>query len=164
MLKKILLVALLFLPFGAFAQDKIAYCNSSEVILNMPEYKQMQDSLKITQEAIKADIATMEEEYSRKYEAFMKEGENLIETIKIRRMQEIRDLEQRAATYNEQSQQMLQQLYEQLLLPIQQKVKDAIQAVGAENNFLYIVDAATLLYVNPSASNATDLVKKKLDL
>ncbi|MDR0546544.1 MAG: OmpH family outer membrane protein, partial [Dysgonamonadaceae bacterium] len=107
MLKKILLITLLALPFGIFAQDKLAYFNSLEVILNMPEYTQMQDSLKRTQEAIKADLATMEEEYSRKYEAFMKESENLIETIKIRRLQEIRDLEQRAGNYNEQSQQML---------------------------------------------------------
>ncbi|MDR0546446.1 MAG: OmpH family outer membrane protein, partial [Dysgonamonadaceae bacterium] len=131
---------------------------------NMPEYTQMQDSLKRTQEAIKADLATMEEEYSRKYEAFMKEGENLIETIKIRRMQELRDLEQRAANYNEQSEQMLRQLYEQLLTPIQQKVKEAIQAVGAENAYTYILDAASLLYIGTTATNATDLVKKKLGL
>jgi outer membrane protein len=130
----------------------------------MPEYTQMQDSLKRTQEAIKADLATMEEEYSRKYEAFMKEGENLIETIKIRRMQELRDLEQRAANYNEQSEQMLRQLYEQLLTPIQQKVKEAIQAVGAENAYTYILDAASLLYIGTTATNATDLVKKKLGL
>jgi outer membrane protein len=164
MLKKIVLFALLLLPVGAFAQDKIGYFNSAEVIPAMPEYTLMQDSLQKTQNAIRTELATMEDEYTKKYQAFMKEGETLIENIKIRRMQEIQDLEQRAATYGETSQKQLQDLYDQLLAPIQQKVRDAIQAVGNENNFTYIFDAAGLLYVSPTAANATALVKKKLGL
>ena len=164
MLKKIILFALLLLSFGAFAQDKIAYFSAAEVITAMPEYTQMLDSLKFTENAIHTEAAAMEDEYNRKYEAFMKEGDTLIEAIKIRRMQELRDLEQRFATYSEQSQLQLRQLQEQLLIPIQQKVKDAIQAVGAANNFLYILDTNAVLYVNPTAVNATDLVKKKLGL
>lgn len=165
MFKKIVLFALLLLPIGVFAQEKIAYFNSAEVIMAMPEYTQMQDSLQKTQEAIKAEMSILEEEYSKKYQAFMAESENLVESIKVRRMQEIQDIEQRAANFNEQSQQQLQQLYEKLITPIQQKVKDAIQSVGAENNYTYILEAgATVLYVSPSAPDATPLVKKKLKL
>ncbi|KAA6302027.1 MAG: hypothetical protein EZS26_001843 [Candidatus Ordinivivax streblomastigis] len=163
-MKKIVLFALLLLPAGAFAQEKIAYFNSAEIISTMPEYIQMQDSIQKTITAIKAEIATMEDEYSKKYEAFMKEGETLIESIKIRRMQELRDLEQRAATYNESSQQQLQELSRALQAPIYQKINDAIKAVGAENNFTYILDGTTLSYVGPNATDATPLVKTKLGL
>jgi outer membrane protein len=164
MVKKIVLLAFLLIPLGVMAQEKIAYFTSVEVVSAMPEYTQLQDSIEKTQLAIKMELTSMEDEYNKKYQAFMKEAETLIESIRIRRMQEIQDLEQRAATYSEQSKAQLQQLYESMLNPIQQKVRDAIQKVGAENGFTYILDGAGLLYVSPSATNATDLVKKKLGL
>jgi outer membrane protein len=164
MFKKIVLFAILLFPVGAFAQEKIAYFNSAEVITTMPEYTQMQDSIQKTQAAVQSELLILEEEYKKKYEAFMAEADKLVETIKVRRMQEIQDIEQRAATFQEQSQKQLQQLYEQLLAPIQQKVRSAIQTVGAENNFTYILDAASLLYFSSSASDATPLVKKKLGI
>lgn len=165
MVRKIVLFALLLLPLGVCAQEKIAYFNSAEVIMVMPEYTQMQDSIQKTQEAIKKEMAVMEEEYSTKYQAFMAEAEGLIESIRVRRMQEIQDIEQKAAKYNEDSQLQLQQLYEKLMAPIQQKVRDALQTVGAENNYAYILEAgATVLYVNPASPDATPLVKQKLGL
>lgn len=165
MFKKIVLFALLFIPVSLFAQDKIAYFNSAEVITVMPEYAQMQDSIQKMQTEFQKEMQVLEEEYSKKYEAFMAEGEKLIESIRIRRMQEIQDIEQRAAKYNEDSQKDLQQAYERMLVPIQQKVKDALNKVGAENNITYILEGgASLVYVGPNATDATPLVKKKLGL
>ena len=164
MLKKILLFAGLLLSVGAFAQDKIAYFNSAEVITAMPEYVAMQDSLQKTQAAVEAEMKVLEEEYNKKYTAFMAEGEGLVESIKVRRMQEIQDIAQRAEVFQQQSQQQMQQLYELLLTPIQQKVRDTLKVVGTENNYTYILEAGSLLFVSPSAPNATPLVKAKLGL
>ncbi|MDR1436574.1 MAG: OmpH family outer membrane protein [Candidatus Symbiothrix sp.] len=165
MLKKIVFFAFLFISAGAIAQEiKIAYLNSSEVITAMPEFLQMQDTLQKTKDAIDAELKILEDEYNKKYTAFMAESETLVESIRIRRLQEIQDIEQRAQTFNQQSQQTLQQLQQNLFVPIQQKVKDTIEAVGAENNFTYVVDAATLLYISPQSIDATPLVKKKLGL
>jgi outer membrane protein len=164
MFKKIILFALLALPLGVVAQDKIAYFHSSEIIVIMPEYKQAQDSLQKTQEAIQSELAVLQEEYNKKYQAFMKEGDTMIESIKIRRMQEIQDIEQRTATFTEQSRVNLQQLSERLFTPIQQKVRDAIKAVGVANNFTYVLDGQTLLYIAPNAIDATPLVQKQLGL
>ncbi|MDR2804440.1 MAG: OmpH family outer membrane protein [Dysgonamonadaceae bacterium] len=164
MLKKIVLFALILLPLGAFAQEKIAYFNPAEVIVIMPEYKQMQDSLEKTQAAIQTELKVLQEEYNKKYQAFMSEGDSLIESIKIRRLQEIQDMEQRASVYNEQSQQELSKLYQSLLAPIQLKVRDAIQAVGKANGFVYILNAEGLLYTSPNAIDATPLVQKQLGL
>ncbi|MDR0864722.1 MAG: OmpH family outer membrane protein [Candidatus Symbiothrix sp.] len=164
MIKKIVLFALLLIPVGAFAQEKIAYFNSADVIQVMPEYKQMQDSLQKTQTAIQTELGILEEEYKKRYEAFMAEADKLVETIRIRRMQEIQDVENRASTFQEESQKLLQKIYEQLLTPIQQKVRTALKAVGDENGFTYILDASSLLYVSPSAVDASPLVKKKLGL
>ena len=164
MFKKIVLFALLFVPVSLFAQDKMAYFNSAEVIPIMPEYAQMQDSIQKMQVGFQKEMKDLEDEYSKKYEAFMAEGEKLIESIRVRRMQEIQDIAQRAESYSEQFQKELQQTYDVLLQPIQQKVKDALDKVGAENNFTFIFDGSALVYVGTNAIDATSLVKKKLGL
>ena len=164
MLKKFVLFAFLFVSMGVMAQEKIAYFNSGEIITIMPEYLQMQDSLQKEHAAIENEIKIFEEEYRKKYEAFMAEGETLVESIKVRRLQEIRDIEEKAENFNQQEQLRLQQLQQNLFIPIQQKVRTALEEVGAENSFAYILDAAGLLYINPSSADATPLVKAKLGL
>ena len=165
MFKKIVLFALLSLPVSLFAQDKIAHFSSAEVITAMPEYTQMQDSIQKLQGEFQKEMQRLQEEYSEKYEAFLAEGESLSEAIRIRRMQEIQDIGQRAENFNEDSQRELQQVYEGLLQPIQRKVKEALDKVGAENNFTYILEGgAALVFVGANATDATPLVKRKLGL
>lgn len=165
MLKKIVLLALILLPLGAFAQEKIAYFSPAEVIVIMPQYKQMQDSLQKMQVANEKEMEVMQEDYKRKYDAFMKESDTLTENIKIRRMQEIQDIENRASQFFEFAQKQLSEAQQALLAPIHQKLRDAIQAVGKANNFLYILDASSVvLYMSPSAVDATPLIQKQLGL
>ncbi|MDR2086940.1 MAG: OmpH family outer membrane protein [Dysgonamonadaceae bacterium] len=166
MLKKFVLFTLLLIPAGIVAQEvKIAYLNSADIITAMPEYTQMQDSLQKSQTAVAEELKIMEDEYGRKYSALMSESETLADPIKTRRLQEIQDIEQRAQNFQQESQQRLRQLQEALFAPIQQKVKTAIEAVGGENNFTYVLEAGTLLYINPQTGvDATGLVKKKLGI
>jgi len=164
MLKKIVLLALVLIPMGAIAQDKIAYFNSAEVIQLMPEYTQMLDSLQKTQTSIENELNILRQEYEKKYNDFMAEADKLVENIKIRRMQELQDIEERAQTFQQQSQQKLMQIQQDLLKPIQQKVKGALDAVGEENNFAYIIEISNLVFVNSKSVDATPLVKKRLGL
>jgi len=164
MLKKIVLFALLLLPLGAFAQEKIAYFNPQEIYVIMPEFKQMQDSLQRTQLEMEKELKMLQDEHIQKTQALMNESDGLLESTKLRRLQEINGLEERINLTSEQFQQALGQLQQALAIPIQKKVQDAIQAVGAANNFLYILDAAALLYVSPNAVDATQLIQKHLKL
>ena len=164
MLKRIVLFTLLVLPLGVFGQEKIAYFNPQEIYVIMPEFKQMQDSLQKTHAIMKKELDNLQDEYTKKYQALMEEGDKLIESIKLRRLQEIQGIEERANLYNEQAQQELMQLQQALLVPIQKKVNDAVQAVGAANNFLYILSGEVLLYTSPNAVDATPLIQKYLKL
>ena len=49
-------------------------------------------------------------------------------------------------------------------MPIQQKLQDAIKAVGDEKGYTYIIDPAALLYTGSSAVDATPFVRTKLGL
>ena len=144
--------------------QKIAYINQSEIIVIMPEYRNMQNALQQLQNQFQNDLDLMRTEYEKKYQAFMNESDNLPESIKTRRVQEILDLEQRVVAYSESAQQKLQERYNELLSPIQEKIRHAIQAVGAENGFTSILDGSTLLFISPDMIDATPLVQKKLRL
>ncbi|MDL2222725.1 OmpH family outer membrane protein [Bacteroidales bacterium OttesenSCG-928-M11] len=169
MIKKIVLFALLLIPVGMMAQEsKIAYVNSAEIIQAMPEFTAMQTQIQTEQAAVEKEMQTLSEEYSKKYEAFMAESESLTESIRERRLQEIQNIEERAQTFAQKSQQSLVQLQQSLFLPIREKIQKALTSVGDANNFSYILDvsseAGIVVYVNPNSVDATSLVKKELGI
>lgn len=166
MFKKILLFALILIPTITFAQEsqRIAYFNSAEVITAMPEYAAMSDSLQRQADIFRAEMEVLNEEYTKKVTAFQQQQDTLVESIRVRRLQEIQDLDERAQTFQMQARQSAEQLQQSLFVPIQEKVMKAVSDVGTENQYTYILDAGSLLYVSPQGLDATSLVKKKLGL
>ena len=164
MFKKILIVALLVLPLGVFAQDKIAYANTEETMNDMPETKAMMAELEKAQKQIEAELKTLEDEYGKKFKIFSEQSDTLIESIKVRRVQELNEIRQRAETYQQESQQQLQAKYGELVTPIRQKLLDTIKVVGEENGFTYIMEKGAFLFMAPTAIDATPLIRKKLGL
>ena len=76
------------------------------------------------------------------------------------------DLEQRISTFNQTASADLQQKQQELLTPVIDKIRKAIEEVGAENGFTYIFDMAaqSIIYQSPKANDVTPLVKKKLGI
>jgi outer membrane protein len=162
MLKKIVLFALLLIPVRGFAQEKIAYFKSSDVIPAMPEYTQMVDSLKNSEATLQAELETMADEYTKKVTAFSEQQATLNESIKTLRLKEIERIRESTETFQRQAAQIQDDLQKTLFTPIEAKVRKALQEVGAENQFTYIVNADLMLYISPQSQDATPLVKTKL--
>ncbi|MDR1631296.1 MAG: OmpH family outer membrane protein [Dysgonamonadaceae bacterium] len=162
MLKKIVLFALLLIPVMGFAQEKIAYFKSSDVIPAMPEYTQMLDSLRKSEAALQAELETMADEYSKKVTAFSEQQATLTEAIKTLRLKEIERIRERTESFQRDAAQIQDDLQKTLFVPIETKVRKALQEVGAENQFTYIVNADLMLYISPQSQDATPLVKTKL--
>ncbi|MDR3062321.1 MAG: OmpH family outer membrane protein [Dysgonamonadaceae bacterium] len=164
MFKKIVVVALLAFPVGIFAQDKIAYVNTQEVMYAMPETKAMQAELEKMQKQIETELKTLEDEFSKKYQAFAQQQDTLVESIKIRRTTELSEIRQRAESYQQDSQQQLYKKQQDLIAPIQKKLLDTIKVVAEENGYTYVMEIGAFLFTAPNATDATPLVKKKLGL
>ena len=58
----------------------------------------------------------------------------------------------------------MQKKQQELYAPIQQKMQDAIKAVGDEKGYTYILNPQVLLYKGNDAVDATDFVKAKLGI
>jgi len=166
MVKKFLLIALVALPMVAFAQEsqKIAYVNYMDVVSIMPEFKAMNDSLKKANNEFQAELKIMSDEYTKKVSDFVAQRDSLNESIKLRRQQELEDLSQRAQNLQDVSAKNQEEMQQRLSAPIYDKFQKALNDVGKENNFLYIVNSQAFLYVSPTATDATPLVKKKLGI
>ena len=166
-MKKLIALLLMLLPFaGAVnAQEvKIAFVNTQEVFMALPEVADMQKKLEDLNAKYKKELETMQGEYQKKYSDFIAQQDSLTENIKVRRMQEVQDMQQRMDNFVLVAQQDVAKQQQDLLTPIQQKIQDAIKAVGAEKGYTYIIDPQVLLYQGSNAIDATQFVKAKLGL
>lgn len=164
-MKKLIILLFLILPLGAFAQEvKIAFVNTQEVFMAMPEVSSMETQMADLNEKYKVELKNMQDEYTNKYTAYISQQDSLTENIKLRRMSEIEDIRERMDNFVQVAQQDVQKKQQELMMPIQQKLQEAIRAVGNEKGYTYIIDPAALLYTGPGSIDATPFVKTKLGL
>lgn len=164
-MKKLIILLFLILPLGAFAQEvKIAFVNTQEVFMAMPEVSTMETQMADLNEKYKVELKQMQDEYTNKYSAYIAQQDTLTDNIKLRRQQEIEDIRERMDNFVQVAQQDVQKKQQELLAPIQQKLQDAINSVGGEKGYTYIVDPAALLFRGNNAVDATPFVKTKLGL
>ena len=153
-MKKLIVLLLMILPLGAIAQEvKIAFVKTQEVFMAMPEVSGMEKQMADLNEKYRVELKQMQDEYQKKYSDFVAQQDSLTENIKLRRMQEIQDIQERMDNFVQVAQQ-----------DVQQKLHEAIQKVGEEKGYTYIIDPAALLYTGTNAVDATPFVRTKLGL
>ena len=170
MMKKtlaLLFVAMFAIGTSAFAQKtiKLGHINSSDLMQIMPGKDSAQAAFQAEVTVLEGELTAMQEEYNKKLADYQERQSQMTELIRKTKEQEIMELRQRIATYQENAQQQLQEKEKELLQPIIDRAKKAIADVAKENGYTYIFDTAggTLLYQQDS-DDILALVKKKLGL
>ena len=149
----------------ANAQAKFGHVNTQEIMQALPDVTKAQNELKALAEQYDADLKSMNDELQKKAEAFDKEQATLPENIKQRRQQELQDMYQKIQQSYQDNQQALAKAQQEKMQPIQQKVMDAIAAVGKEGGYVYIMEMGSQLYISTTLStDVTAQVKAKLGL
>lgn len=165
MIKKILLAITVAIPMLAWAQNaKLGVVDPESIIPNMAEYTDAQNQLTEASKTFEDEYAKIQEEFKAKYEEFQKvmNDSTTPQTIKDRRAQEIQELNQKAEQFAQTAQQELSRKQQQLMAPIQEKLINAIKAVGAEGGFTMILPLGTAAYISDDVTDVTPLVKAKL--
>lgn len=161
MIKKLLLAVMVALPSMAFAQ-KFGVINTETLMQNLPEMKEVQTQFEAASKKYEDEFQNLQGEFQKKYTEFQNMEETTPQTIKDRRIQELQELDQKIQQFRQTASQDLQRQQEQLLAPIQQKVRTAIQSVGAEGSFTMIFENMIPLYTGSDVIDVTPLVKAKL--
>ncbi len=163
-MKKILLALLMVMPLSVFAQ-KFGHFNLNEVGAAMPEAATLQQELETKSKAVQAEVERMQAEFKVKLEDYQKNVDTLTEGIKERREQELTELQQRIEEYVNKSRQDLSEYNNQKTQEIMEKLLKAVEAVGQEGGYVYILDVASIPYVSKTLStDVTQQIKAKLGL
>lgn len=161
----LILCAVMLFPIFAGAQShKIGIVDSQKVLSEMPEMKSMQSELDNLAKKYEDTLVQLQKEFQTKYQDFVKEQETMVESIKSRKQQELEDLSKRIQDLNNVAQQDMQKKQVELFAPIQTKLREAINKVGNDGGFTYIMDSSQMLYVGTGSEDVTSLVKSKLGL
>ncbi|MDE6444084.1 MAG: OmpH family outer membrane protein [Muribaculaceae bacterium] len=165
MFKKLLLVAALILPMLASAQTlKIGLVDTNDIISKLPDTAAAQKQIEETSKKYDDEYAKLGEEMKRLYDELQKMGENELPAIKERKTREFTDYQQKMQQFEQTAMQHLQNLQGELMAPIMQKVRNAIEAVGKEGGYSLIQDKnpQITLYFAAPVVDATPEVKAKL--
>jgi outer membrane protein len=168
MIRKIVFFAFCGLAFSLFAQEpKFGHINSVEILSMMPEKANIEKSMNDLNTQWNTELTKLRDEYYTKIKDYQNKLENnMPESIKAARQSEIAELEKRIAKLQNTANDDLQKKQQELFVPVIEKVKKAINEVGAENDLLYIFDVSTqsIIYESPKSNDITSLVKAKLNL
>ena len=165
-MKKILLLSLTFLiSISSFSQNKFGYIDSQELLLLMPERKTAEEEVQTFAKSLESQLQAMTAEYQQSVQEFQANEATYTDLVKQDKVTEITGLEQRIQSFQQNAQQALQSKEQELLEPILQKARQAIEDVASEGGYTYIFDKSvgSILYVKES-ENILDKVKKKLKL
>ena len=164
-MKKLIVLLFMLLPIGAFSQEvKIAVVNFGEVFNMMPELDEAETKFATFRAQYENDLKALNDEYTVKYEEYMKTQETLPENLKLRRQQDLNAIQERFQNLMALFQEDSEKEQAKLMTPIQEKLQKAIEAVGQEQGYTVVIPTTALLYVGNAAIDATPLVKAKLGL
>jgi len=131
----------------------------------MPERDSAKVSIENYAKSLEKQLAAMSSEFEKKYKEFTDNQATYSELIRSTKQLELQEMKNRIDSFQQQAQQDLENKESELLNPIIQKAKKAIEDVAKENGFTYILDVASgsLLFYE-GGENILPVVKKKLGL
>lgn len=150
-MKKILFVLAMLAPVAAFAQ-KFGHVDVQAVITSLPEYTRAEGELKAKGQELESELKTMQDEIQRKYEEYEKTKSTMNQTKQEETEKTISDLMQKLQQAQQDNAVTFQRLQEEKMAPIQQKVFQAIENVGKNGGYVYIMQAQSIPYISATLS------------
>lgn len=163
----VLLIAIFAMGSSAFAQKtvKLGHINSSKLMEIMPGKDSAQAVLQNEVTELENTLKSMQTELETRYNNYVEKSEGWSDLVKKTEQKTIQDMGARIEEFQTNAQKQLQEREEQLLQPLIDKAKKAIEEVAKENGYTYVFDSGVgaLLYQQDS-DDIMPLVKKKLGL
>ena len=144
-MKKIFLLFTLFAFMASLqAQDvKIGYTSAYLILPHVPEYMKAQDSIKKTEAKLTSTLMEKQKDFEAKVAKFEADSEsgNEIPVLLQTRARDLQKMQQEIQQDREMYSQELQKMQSKLQTPILKRVKAAIEEVGKENGYTFILSS-----------------------
>ena len=159
-------LVVLFASFG-YAQTtlKLGHIDSNEILALMPETDSLSNELQNYAEYLDQQMNTMAMEYQSKITDYQENVATMSDLIRQTKEKEITDLQARIQAFQQSADQDLSTKQAELFNPLIEKVKIAINEVGRENGYTYILDVgAGAVVFFEGGDDVLPLVKKNLGI
>ena len=145
---------------------KIAHVNTNELLEQMPERAKAEKELEAYYGELQEQLKTMYTEYQNKLQDYQANAETMSNLVKQSKEKELVDLESRITAFQANAESDFDAKRAELLKPLLEKIQNAINSVGKEKGYTYILDLATgaAVYVGTDAVDLTKDVKAKLGI
>ena len=131
----------------------------------MPGREEAQTTLQKEIDELQNTLKNMQNELEQRYNEYVGKKDQLSDLIRQTKERELQDMGNRIQEFQENAEKKLQDRQQEVLKPIIDKAKKAIEDVAKENGYTYIFDTSVgaLLYQQDS-DDILPLVKKKLGI
>lgn len=167
-MRKLLLAVIacgLMIPAMAQVKLKLGHIDSMELLQAMPARDSAQKTLQDYSKVLENQLVAMQKEMENKYQTYQQNVGTWTPAIAQLKQQELQDLQARIEAFQQTAQKDLKEKESELLKPIIDKAKKAIEDVAKENGYTYIFDSSVgVLLYSESSDDILALVKKKLNL
>jgi outer membrane protein len=142
-LKSLLIAAILFVGMSqtVSAQAKVAHINVSELMTTMPDWKAAQTQLEKLTKQYDTEYNTMVDEFRKKIEKYDQEAATVGDAVNQTRQTEVQEMQQRIQQYQQNATKDLQTKQEEILKPVMEKARVAIQKVAKAKGYQYVLDS-----------------------
>jgi len=166
-IKYLLSVAIVFCTVAlASAQtQKIGHLDMAYVMSAMPEYKQVESTLKTLESQLMKQAQAKQQDLQVKYDDYMQNGQTMAEAIRLDKEKELNTLQQSIQEFGANAQKTLEDKSQELMQPLYKKIGDAIETVSKEGGYSYIMNVGIptldiLYYSDPAYDVSNDVLKK----
>lgn len=162
-MKKIIMVLMLMAPMATFAQ-KFGHVDAQSIMQAMPEFIKARGDIEAQGKEYENDLKAMQDELQRKSEAYEKTKSTMNATKQQETETELQQMFTKIQQASQDYQQQIGKMQQEKLAPIMNKVTTAIQNVGKNGGYVYIMDASMgIPYISQTLSkDVTAEVKAEL--
>jgi outer membrane protein len=142
-LKPLFIAILMAAPMTfASAQSKIAHIDTQKLISEMPEVVAAQKQLEQLEKTYTTEIENTYKEFQTKAQTYSADAANQTDVTNQARQKELETMQQNINQYRETAAQDLQKKQVEMMRPLYDKAKVAIEKVAAAQGFDYVLDAS----------------------
>lgn len=149
-------------------QLKFGHFDSGAFLQSMPEAQTIQKTLDGEQSKMENQLVALQEDFNKQVQKYQQEAKTMTSEQARAKEEELAELSQRIYAFRQSAMQDLQKKQQELVAPLLQKVKDAVQQVGVNNGFTYIFErdgaAGLVVFAGAKSVDVAPLVKQQLGI
>ena len=144
--------------------QKFGHLDAQEILLTLPERVDAQATIESAATEYESEVTRMQGELETKFADYQAKAATWPDAIRQQKERELQQLDAGLQEFGMTIQNDLAQMEQQLLAPMVERVRKAIEEVGKEQGFTYIFDTSTGVTLYNGGEDVTGLVKTKLGM